>query len=349
MNTNKIQVGIASYGMSGEVFHAPLLFSNPSYMLKGVVERNKLKSTSRYPHINVARSFEELISDKEIELIVVNTPNETHYTYTKLALEAGKHVVVEKPFANNSKEAEDLIEIAKKNKRTLSVFQNRRWDGDYKGVRKVVSGKLLGELIEYEAHYDRYRNFVETHSWKEETGPGSGIVYNLGSHMIDQVVVLFGAPYSVWADIRIQRTGGKVDDFYEIVLNYGHMRVTLKSGYLVREAGPRYIIHGNLGSFLKFGIDPQEQALKDGKLPNVPGWGVESKEWWGILNTEINGVHIEGKVETPPGSYQDFYNNIYEVIRNGAELAVKPEEVLITVKIIEKAYQSIDLKKIIDF
>jgi predicted dehydrogenase len=335
-----IKTGIASYGMSGLVFHAPLLHVNPGFEISKIVERSYKGSKERYPDVHVVKSFEELLKDSQIELVVVNTPDATHFEYCKLAIEAGKHVVVEKPFTMNSEEGVELIKLAKNNEKILSVFQNRRWDGDYLTVKKVIGDKLLGRLVSFQSHFDRYRNFIQPNTWKEEHNAGAEIVYNLGSHMIDQAYDLFGMPNSVSADIGIQRTGGKADDFYNIVMRYDDIHVSLKSSYLVREEGPRYIVHGNEGSFLKWGLDLQEADLKAGKYPNEMNWGVEPKKLWGKLNTEINGLHYTGRLETIPGNYNAYYNNIFDVIRNGAELIVKPEQSLDVIRIIEAAVES---------
>lgn len=335
-----IKTGIASYGMSGLVFHAPLLHVNPGFEIIKIVERSNKGSKDRYPYVSTVRSFEELLRDEEIELIIVNTPDATHYEYSKMALEAGKHIVVEKPFVIKLQEADELVELAKRKGRLLSVFQNRRWDGDFLTSKKVVQEKLLGRLVSFESHFDRYRNFIQPNTWKEEPNAGAEILYNLGAHMIDQVYDLFGMPNSVSADIGIQRSGGKVDDFYNVVLRYASLHVSLKSSYMVREEGPRYILHGTEGSFLKWGLDPQEDALKSGRYPDEPSWGQEPKKLWGKLNTEINGLHYTGRLETISGNYQSFYNNIYEAIRSGAELIVKPKQSLDLMKIIEGAIES---------
>lgn len=335
-----IEVGLASYGMSGKVFHGPLLKADGRFRIRKVFERTTQKSKADYPEVEVVRSFDEILNDPAIELVIVNTPNALHVPMTRQALESGKHVVVEKPFTVTADEARQLIELARQKDRVLSVFQNRRWDGDFLTVQEVVKQQLLGKLVEYEAHYDRYRNFVETNTWKEETGPGSGILYNLGSHMIDQTMVLFGVPKSVTADLSTQRPGGDIDDSYHIVLQYDGLRVILKSSYLVREPGPRYTLHGTEGSFLKRGLDPQEDALKAGRLPGESGWGSEPEAWWGLLNTQVGELHFTGKVETRAGAYQHFYGNIYATVREGAPLAVKPEEAMQVIRVIEAAMES---------
>lgn len=335
-----IKTGIASYGLSGLVFHAPLLHVNPGFELVKVVERSYKGSKERYPDVSIVESFEKLLQDELIELVVVNTPDANHYEYCKMALEAGKHLVVEKPFTIKYAEGAELVDLLKKNKKILSVFQNRRWDGDFITVKKVVQEKMLGRLVSFESHFDRYRNFIKPNTWKEESSTGAEILYNLGTHMIDQAYDLFGFPNSVSADIGIQRTNGKADDFYNIVLRYDDLHASLKCSYMVREEGPRYILHGTDGSFLKWGLDPQEDNLRAGKYPNELNWGTEPKKLWGKLNTEINGLHFMGRLETIPGNYQSYYNNIYDAIRNGADLIVQPEQSLDLMKIVEGAIES---------
>lgn len=331
-----ITTAILSYGMSGEVFHAPLLEAHPGFNLSLIVQRKSTHASLRYSHVRIVKTIEEAIQDSSIELIIVNTPNDTHLDFATKALEAGKHVVIEKPFTVTAAEADQLITLAKRKNRILTVFQNRRWDGDFLTVKKVVEEKLLGKLVEFEAHYDRFRNYIEPNTWKETPGKGTGIVYNLGSHMFDQVVTLFGLPKEVDARVGTQRPGGRVDDFYDVRLSYEGLNVIVKSSYLVREQGPRYILHGTEGSFIKYGIDPQEQALKEGKKPGGTNWGVEDKSIWGKINTTVNGMHVEGNMETLPGNYLAFYQNVYEAIREGKELIVKPEQAREVIALIEQ-------------
>jgi predicted dehydrogenase len=342
-----INVGLAAYGMSGKVFHAPLLTAHPSFRLHTVVQRSGQDAQEKYPEVKVARAFEEMLADKAIELVVVNTPEHMHFEMAQQTLQAGKHVVVEKAFTTTVQEAQTLIALAQKQGLLLSVFQNSRWHGDFLTLKKIIENKLLGKLVEYEAHYDRFRNFVQPDSWKEEPYPGTGVLYNLGSHMIDQVLVLFGWPEAVMADLRIQRPGGKVHDNFEVVLHYHQLKVTLKSSYLVREPGPRYVLQGINGSFMKYGGDAQEALLKAGRSPLEENWGAEPPELWGKLNTQLDDLHFEGKVETIPGSYLGFYENIYAVIREKAALEVKPEQAMQTIAIIEAAQQSHDKKCVI--
>jgi scyllo-inositol 2-dehydrogenase (NADP+) len=339
-----IQVGLASFGMSGMIFHAPFLDANSHFQLRKIVERRNEKSKEYYHYVEVVKDFEALLQDEAIELVVVNTPNALHFEMAQKALLAGKHVLLEKPFTPTAQEANALIKLAQQQNRVLTVFHNRRWDGDFLTIQKVVSKGLLGQLVDYEAHYDRFVNYIAANTWKEEAGPGSGILYNLGSHMIDQALVLFGKPQAITADIGAHRSGSKIDDYYDITLHYEERRIVLKSSYLVKELGPRYILHGTEGSFLKYGIDPQEEALKAGQKPVGPDWGKEPPSNWGKLNTQLNGLHVTGTIETLPGSYADFYNNLYKVVREGKELAVKPEEAALVIELIELAWQSHEKK-----
>lgn len=335
-----INTALLSYGMSGEIFHAPLLAAHSGFVLTHVLQRRTSTAARHYPEVDVVSNIDDIISNEAIELVVVNTPNESHYDFTVRMLEAGKHVIVEKPFTVTAEEADRLITLAKQRQRVLSVFQNRRWDGDFLTVQKVLHAQLIGTLVEFELHYDRFRNYIEANTWKEEAAPGTGILYNLGSHMLDQVIVLFGMPRELNARLGIQRPGGRVDDFYDIWLQYDGFHAIVKSSYLVRASMPRYIMHGTAGSFVKFGIDPQEQALKERAMPGAPGWGQEPESLWGRLNTSVDGLHVSGSVETLPGNYLAYYENVYHAIRNGAELAVKPEQARDVIRLIEACVES---------
>jgi scyllo-inositol 2-dehydrogenase (NADP+) len=343
MTSRTINTALLSYGMSGEVFHGPLLEVHPGFTVTSVWQRTKEKRAKHnYP---LVYSLEEILKNTAVELIIVNTPNDSHYNYAVKALEAGKHVVIEKPFTVTTQEADKLITLAKKQNKILTVFQSRRWDGDFLTIKKVVEQKLVGKLVEFEVHYDRFRNYIEAGTWKEKAQAGTGILYNLGSHMLDQVLVLFGMPQYVDARMGVQRPNGEVDDFYDIRLQYKDFFVIVKSSYLVREAGPRYSIHGTEGSFIKYGIDPQEQALKDKKMPGTTGWGTESKESWGRLNTTVNGLNYTGQIETIAGNYLAFYDQLYETIEYNKPVPVKPEESRDVIRLIEACIESNKVKK----
>lgn len=336
----KIKTGIASFGMSGKVFHAPLLAAHPEFELTAICERSKNLASALYPNTRIVNSFDQLIGDPDIELVVVNTPDTTHYEFVKKALQAGKHVVVEKPFVFTVGEGEELIALAEEKGLLLSVFQNRRWDGDFLTIQDILNKKLLGRVVEFRSSFQRFRNFVVSNTWKEEKNRFVGTTYNLGAHMIDQALVLFGMPQGVFARIAALRDESLVDDYYHILLIYKDLQVSLSAGYLMREEAPRYIIHGTLGSFVKSGIDPQENDLKNGVIPGTKNWGKEPESQWGILHTEIDGEVIRRKEETIPGNYSAYYDNIADCLRKDASPMVPAQENLMLIRVLEAAFQS---------
>jgi len=344
-----IVTALCSFGMSGQVFHGPALKVLPLYKIHKILERNQRISELHYPQATIVKDFDKIVHDPVVELVIVNTPDYLHFEMAKAAMEAGKHIVVEKPFVKESEDAVRLIEIAKKNNVLMTVYQNRRLDGGFLTVQKILENGLLGRVVEYECHYDRYRNFIQEGSWKEDGDERTGVLFNLGPHIVDQALVLFGKPQAVTAHLSVLRTGGRTTDQFDIQLHYKGFDATLRCSYLVREMGPQFIIHGTEGSFLKMATDPQEEMLKIHRLPDEPGWGKESQSDWGKLNTSVNGLHFEGRIETIPGNYAHFYTNLYEAIRNGGELMVKPEEALMTIKILEACLESNREKRTVDF
>ena len=345
---SKIKTGICSYGMSGKLFHAPFIYQHPGYELVAACERSNKEIAERYPGVTSYSTIDELMADGNIELMIINTPNYTHFDYAKRALLAGKHIVVEKPFCNTVTECDELMALAKERNKMISVYQNRRWDSDFKTVRKVVEEKLLGDIVEAEIHFDRYDENLSYKLHKETPGPGAGIFYDLGPHLIDQALQLFGMPTAVFADIAIMRPISKVDDYMEILLMYNRLRVRLKSGYLVKEPIPSYVVHGTKGSFLKSRADVQENLLKQYTSPAIPGWGLEPETEQGLLHTLINGETIRKRIPTERGNYGEYYKLLYEALRNGAPLPVTAEDGRNVIGIIEKCFESAQQKKIID-
>lgn len=335
----KINVGLVSYGMAGRIFHAPFIHCHPHLHLYKVVERHKEESKKDYPYATVVPSLESLLGDEKVDLVVIATPPRLHYEQTKKALEAGKNVVVEKPFTATSEQAKELIMLAEKNGCLLSIYQNRRFTGDYHTAKKVIADGVLGDIVEYDLRIERFRNFLRPGAWKENEEPGAGLLFDLGSHLLDHAFSLFGYPKTLWADIRKQR-GGKTDDFFEIKLDYGQLLVTLKSGLLVKESGPHIAIHGTQGSFIKYGMDPQEAALNAGEMPEKKIWIEDPKENWGKINYLKGEKEIVEKVKTLPGSFGDYYDNIYNVIVNNEDLKVKPTQGLCVIQAIELAQKS---------
>lgn len=345
MSNEVIKVGLVGYGMAAKVMHAPFLATLPGYQVTTVLERHRQESKQLFPDAQVVTSFEEVLS-APVDLVVITTPNETHVPYAAAALGAGKHVVVEKPFTVTSEDALALIALAgSAGGPVLSVFQNRRYVADFLTIKKLLKEQLLGDIHEFEAHYDRYRPEPKPNAWREEDLPGSGILYDLGPHLIDQALCLFGLPRQIFADIRKQRPHARVDDYFDLTLDYGFNKVTLKAGMLVREPGPRYQIHGTEGSFIKFGEDPQEALLKTGVLPVAADWGMEAPEHYGLLHTAVNGSVTREKYVSLPGNYGGYYKNLYQTLVNGVPLKEKPEHGYNTIRLIELAFESYRLQK----
>lgn len=336
----KIKVAIVGFGKGARIYNAPDICSVEGFEITKIMTANNeniAAAKKDFPSAKVVAAFEEIIEDPEIKLVVITTPNHLHKEFAEKALKAGKHVVVEKPFTPTVSEANELIELAGKNNRILSVHHNRRWDSDFLTIKKILKEKKLGVIVEYEAHFDRFRNEVKD-SWKEKKElPGSGILYDLGSHLIDQALILFGLPTEVFADLRIQRENSEVIDNFELLLFYPDLKVTLKAGMLVKEKGPTFSIFGRNGSFLKYGEDSQEESLKLGLKPkNLPDWGMEPQEIWGKLNTLEESLSVKSE----RGNYTKFYQNIYNAITGKEDLLVKPEEARDVIKVIELALKS---------
>lgn len=344
----QIRTAILSFGISGRVFHAPFIHLHPGFELYGVWERTKSESVSFYPGIKIFRTLEELLADGSIELVIVNTPTATHFDYTKKVLEAGKHAVVEKAFTTTVEEAIQLKELADSSGKIVSVFQNRRWDSDFKTVKKIVQEGWLGEIMEAEFHFDRYKEELSPKTHKEIPSPGAGLLNDLGPHLIDQALHLFGLPQSVFADLRITRKKSQVDDYFEILLYYPSLRVRLKAGYQVREPFPAYVVHGRKGSFLKSRGDVQESHLLANELPNLTDWGTEAETEQGLLHTEKDGRLLREKVSTLQGNYYAYYEGIYQSIRNHAPIQVTTQDGINVMKVINTCFRSNEAKKVID-
>ncbi len=335
-----IKTGLCAYGMSGQVFHAPFLDCLEEFEWTAVTERHQKKATDHYPYVHSYDSIEELFNDNSLELIIVNTPNVTHYEYSKKALLSGKHVIVEKPFTATVAEAEELINIAKEQDKKLVVFQNRRWDSDFMIVRQVLESKKLGSLIEAEFHYDRYKMAPSVKKHKEKAAPGVGLIYDLGPHLIDQAITLFGKPKYLFARIETHRPHSLVDDYFMIQLQYQGFSCTLKSSLLVCEPLPAYILHGTEGSFLKSRSDVQEQDLQLGKNPCSQEWGIDPKEEKGLLHTFQQGTDLRKQVTSPNGDYTHFFKGIYQSIREQKPTPIPLADSLLNIRLIEAALQS---------
>ena len=347
MATTPVAVGLCSFGMSGKIFHAPFINLHPGFRLHACWERSKQLVNAVYPGVISYRDYDEMLADSAIQLVIVNTPNYTHFDLAKKALEAGKHVVVEKPFTVTAEEGESLLELAKKNQCLLAVYQNRRNDSDFKTVKKVLDQQLLGPIVEAEIHFDRYSLEPSAKKHKESDAPGTGVLYDLGVHLIDEAVELFGMPEALFADIRTIRPGSIIDDYFELLFYYPNKRVRLHSTYIAREAAVGYIIHGQKGSFIKPKTNVQEIALQNGITPDDENWGIEDPSEWGLLHTEKNGTIIKEKIPSEKGNYMDFFDALYQAITEDKPLPVTAEDGLRNVKIILAAFESSRLKQVV--
>lgn len=341
------RTGICSYGMSGKLFHAPFIDAHPGYELTAIVERHNNDSRERYPKVKLYRSAEELCADNDLQLIVVNTPTHLHYEQAKLVLQSGKHLVIEKPFAVTVKEAEALTALAEKNELFISVYQNRRYDGDYRAVREVLQQGLLGELREVEIRYDRYRPAFGGKPHKEGDMPGAGIIYDLSPHLVDQAIQLFGFPDAVFADVWKMRDDVMAPDYFEILFYYNKLRVRLKATCIARESTYAYTLHGMKGSFLQQRSDMQEQQLLAGVKPALESWCASLSSPDGLLHTEINGEVVRKETTSSPGNYMGYYDDVYKALTGKGPNPVPAADGIKNMRIIEAALESVEKGKMV--
>lgn len=345
-------VGLIGYGLAGKVFHAPLIAAAGAAGL----QLARISSSSAdadevrrdYPGVILDPNPQAMLADPGIGLIVVATPNASHYELARAALEAGKHVVVDKPFVLSSAEGEELIALANAKGLLVSVFQNRRWDNDFLTLRSWVESGRLGPVHSYYAHFDRYSPQVKVR-WKELEQPGAGILWDLGSHLIDQALQLFGLPLAVTADLSVQRAGAQVEDLFHLTLDYGHCKAVLRAGMQVCAPGPRYEVHGTLGSFTKYGIDGQETALKEGARPGDAGWGEDDAANHATVTLAADGAPVAERVKTIAGSYESYYSGMGRAITEGQPVPVSAADALNVVRVIEAARQSHRERRTVDF
>ena len=338
-----INVGICSYGYSTKVFHAPFIAALPEYYnLAAFVERHGDTANIAFPRAKIYKSCEELFADSSIDVAVVNTPSPTHCDYARKALLAGKHVVVDKPFAASSVEGESLISLARERNLLLTVFHNRRMEGELLAVKEVVDNRLLGRLVEAEFRFERFRQSLNPKRHKEENAPANGIVYELCTHLIDQAIFIFGLPQKVaFADIGKTRDFSQIDDYCSIILQYpNQFRVFLRCSLLAAEQAPAYVLHGTQGSFVKFRSNIQETQLAEGMSPNDPAFAMESPETAGkltILSTA--GELVTSAYASPQASYIEFYRQFGEALHGKAPVPVNPHDAVEGLRIIEAAYE----------
>ena len=347
-----VKVGLCAFGMSGKVFHAPFLKEHPGFFMSAIVERSKDESKEKYPESKIFRSVEEMLENADIELVVVNTPVQTHFDYVKKALEAEKNVIVEKPFSVTISEAEELVKLASEKNLFFSVYQNRRFDRDYLQVKNILEDGKLGNLKEVEIRFDRFRTEPSAKEHKENPKlSGSGALHDLGSHLIDQATQLFGFPEKLFADVFSMKGSDFANDYFEIILFYkNNLRVRLKSSVFSKEAHYAYIIHGEKGSFLQERTDAQESELVSGTVPTYnEDWTKPLTQPDGILNyLQENSESERILTSSEPGNYMDYYQEIYEHIVFGADLPSPGTEIIQNMKIIEAAMESAEQGKIVE-
>ncbi|KNC94047.1 oxidoreductase [Trabulsiella odontotermitis] len=335
--SDNIRVGLIGYGYASKTFHAPLIGGTPGMELAVVSSSDESKMKADWPDVKVVAEPKHLFNDPSIDLIVIPTPNDTHFPLAKAALEAGKHVVVDKPFTVTLSQARELDALARSVGRLLSVFHNRRWDSDFLTVKALIADGSLGEVAYFESHFDRYRPQVRNR-WREMGGPGSGIWYDLGPHLLDQAVNLFGLPVSLTVDLAQLRPGAQSTDYFHAILTYPQRRIVLHGTLLAAAETARYIVHGSRASYVKFGLDPQEDRLKNGERPPLDDWGHDTRD--GVLTRVDGEARIETTWLTQPGNYPAYYAAIRDALNGTGENPVPASQAIQIMELIELGIES---------
>ncbi|WP_395803490.1 Gfo/Idh/MocA family oxidoreductase [Daejeonella sp.] len=332
-----IVTALLAYGMSGKLFHAPFVHANQGFDFKGVLEHNSKKVHADYPEVKSYDSLQEILDDPQIELVIVNTPSNTHVDYSRKALMAGKDILVEKPFAPTVKEAQEIFDLGRKLGRKVMVYQNRRFSSDFAVTRDTIKNGILGDIIEVHLRYDRYRAEIGPKVFKETPLPAAGIVYDLAAHLLDQTICIFGKPLAYRKITGVYRKNSLVDDYGHIHLSYpNQVNVFITTSLLVADPQPGIIIHGTKGSFVKAFCDKQEEQLMACMKPGDIGFGEEDPGKEGRL-TLMNdaGEKTVSWVPSIKGKYMDLFESVYQTIRNGKEFPVQNSEILTQIEILE--------------
>ncbi|PVU98318.1 hypothetical protein BB560_005689 [Smittium megazygosporum] len=352
----KINVAVIGYGFSAKVFHLPFIQACEGYNLVAILQRSSSNSLKDFPEVPIVRNIDELLHLPALDLVVITSTNSTHFEYSKKALLAKKHVIVEKPFTTTLEQAVELTDLASRLNLVLAVYHNRRFDGDFKTVSSILEQNLLGQLLEFHSRFDRFRMQKKNpHAWREDPNQeGSGVLFDLGPHLIDQAVALFGVPNTVFARVSNQRMlENSSDDAFSLVLDYdipsktsspGTLTVILSASMITRIKPPRFSLFGTNGSFVKYGLDVQEPTLISSSIPvNHPLFGIDPQENWGEVDTSIGSLHLQGKIETLPGTYISFYENVRDTINGTSSLIITPQHAISAIKIIDAAFKSAKL------
>jgi scyllo-inositol 2-dehydrogenase (NADP+) len=335
-----IDVGLVGFGLAGRVFHAPVIRAVPGLRLAAIMQRTGETAAQAYPDVRVVRSLDELLAMNAIRLVVIATPNASHAEIARRCLEAGRDVVVDKPCATTSVEAAALLALADHSGRMLSVFQNRRWDGDFITVQRLLREGTCGRPVLFESCFDRYRPRRRPGSWRERAEPGSGILFDLGSHLVDQAVTLFGSPDAVTGDVRLERDDAAADDAFDVTFHYPRMRALLRASVLACEPGPRFVLRGTEATYVKHHLDPQEEMLARGDRPGIGAWGEDRPERWGTLSRSTPEGIVRETVATAPGDYRLYYENVRDAVVGHAALAVTPRQAVVVIRLLELAQES---------
>ncbi|UDF05645.1 oxidoreductase [Asticcacaulis sp. AND118] len=338
-----VKTALTGYGYAGKTFHAPLIRAARGLALSTVVSSRPDEVHVDIPGVRVL-DFESALADPAIELVVIATPNDLHAPQAIEALKAGKHVVIDKPFAITTAEAETVLAAAKTANRLATVFHNRRWDGDFLTAKSLIDSGKLGEVSLFISRFDRFRPYLRNR-WREQSLPGSGLWYDLGAHLVDQALCLFGSPDVVALDLAQQREGSVVDDYFHATLFYGPHRVRLQASTLTPAPGPRFEVHGRRGSWVKYGLDTQEDDLKAGKHVGGEGWGLDRDG----LFTPVADIDPLPPVAQPtlPGRYEAFYEGMAAAIRGNGPLPVAPQEALNVMRLLDLARESAETGHVI--
>ncbi len=332
-----IQTGILSFGMSGRIFHAPFIEAHPGFSFRAVTERSEKKAAQTYPAVISYASVDELLADPEIELVIVNTPNYTHYDLARKALEAGKHVLVEKPAAATAEEVKTVFALGEAAGKKVMMYQNRRWDSDFQAIRAIIDSGVLGELVEVSFRFDRYRYKISSKSFKELAYPAAGLTYDLAPHLLDQLICLFGKPLRVHKQSGVHRPGSQVDDYFAYQLTFsGNIHAFAASSLLVADPLPSFVLHGTRGSFVKHRSDVQEPQLDLGMSPLDPTYGWEDEGAEGRLTViGDDGLATTTLVASPKGNYMGLFDAVHDQLRNGVPYPIKPQEIIWQMELLE--------------
>lgn len=331
-----IVTALLAYGMSGKVFHAPFLATNKGFDLYAVWERNQQKAHLDYPNIKSYEILEDLLSDETIELIVVNTPNNTHFEYAKKALEFGKHVLIEKPATTTPEEFAELLKLAEKANRNVFVYQNRRWSSDIMAAKEIINSGKLGDVIEMHLRFDRYRPNISVKTFKETPIPSSGIWYDLGSHLIDQAISIFGTPKHHYKYKNTYRAQSQVDDYAFMHLEFENkVNVFITTSMLVANAQAGIVIHGTKGSFIKEFCDEQENQLVSGMSPLDPNFGKEKPNKEGKLTYIDSNNEMQTEIiPSLKGNFNSLFDELYESIRNNKPFSIDNQQITNQIKLL---------------